>query len=89
MFGEMMSRWTLTRTTNWPLIILGLSPLFLEMIHYHTLIPCHATCMHQFPVFSFALCLPDCRKGACSLTVSRITARWGPSFELAIVFLPL
>ena len=31
MFGETLSRWTPTRTTtNWPLIILGLPPLFLE-----------------------------------------------------------
>jgi len=30
-FGETLSRWTPTRTTtNWPLIILGLPPLFLE-----------------------------------------------------------
>ena len=31
-FGETLSWWTPTRTTkNWPLIILGLQPLFLEM----------------------------------------------------------
>ena len=41
MFGETLSWWTPKRTTtNWPLIILGLRPLFLEMsIYMPTIVP--------------------------------------------------
>ena len=43
MFGETLSWWTPTRTaTNWPLIIFGLPPLFLEMSErIPTIVPLH------------------------------------------------